>query len=117
MQKFYEELLANYENPQKKVLATVIESSKSDEDRGLKFILNAGEPAVISRSGADFIQKLDFSKYSSIDEPLLEEIELSDGNKLEVFFQPLVIRPHLYIFGAGHVAQPLAGVSKLAGLR
>lgn len=37
------------------------------------------------------------------------------GGTLEVFVEPVAPAPHLYIFGAGHVAQGLYKVARLAG--
>ncbi|MBI2677466.1 MAG: XdhC family protein [Candidatus Koribacter versatilis] len=37
------------------------------------------------------------------------------GGTLEVFVEPVAPAPHLYIFGAGHVAQSLYKVARIAG--
>ncbi len=39
------------------------------------------------------------------------------GGSCEVFIEPILPRLTLYIFGAGHVGQPLAKIGKIAGFR
>lgn len=39
------------------------------------------------------------------------------GGRMQVFIEPLLGAPTLCLFGAGHVAQPLAHMAKLAGFR
>src|SRR5688500_10427095 len=39
------------------------------------------------------------------------------GGRMEVFIEPIEGTPTLCLFGAGHVAQPLAGMAKAAGCR
>jgi xanthine dehydrogenase accessory factor len=39
------------------------------------------------------------------------------GGRMQVFIEPIVGTPTLCLFGAGHVAQPLARLGKLAGFR
>jgi xanthine dehydrogenase accessory factor len=39
------------------------------------------------------------------------------GGRMQVFIEPMVGTPTLVLFGAGHVAQPLARIAKMAGFR
>ena len=39
------------------------------------------------------------------------------GGRMQVFIEPIETTPTLCLFGAGHVAQPLAQLAKLAGFR
>jgi xanthine dehydrogenase accessory factor len=39
------------------------------------------------------------------------------GGRMDVFIEPLISTPTLVLFGAGHVAQPLARMAKTAGFR
>jgi len=39
------------------------------------------------------------------------------GGRMEVFIEPIETTPTLCLFGAGHVAQPLARMAKMAGFR
>ncbi|MFP4020851.1 MAG: XdhC family protein [Halanaerobium sp.] len=43
----------------------------------------------------------------------LKEIELDQDNKLEFFLEPVVDQPHLTVFGAGHIAEPLVKICSL----
>ncbi|TDO94712.1 xanthine dehydrogenase accessory factor [Halanaerobium saccharolyticum] len=43
----------------------------------------------------------------------LKEINLDPDNKLEVFLEPVVDQPHLTVFGAGHIAEPLVKICSL----
>jgi xanthine dehydrogenase accessory factor len=39
------------------------------------------------------------------------------GGRMQVFIEPMVGTPTLCLFGAGHVAQPLARIAKMSGFR
>jgi len=39
------------------------------------------------------------------------------GGELEVFIEPILTQPTLYIFGGGHISLPLAKISKLLGFK
>ncbi|MGP3779236.1 XdhC family protein [Halanaerobium saccharolyticum] len=43
----------------------------------------------------------------------LKEINLDSDNKLEFFLEPVVDQPHLIVFGAGHIAEPLVKICSL----
>ena len=43
----------------------------------------------------------------------LKEINLDQDNKLEIFLEPVVDQPHLTVFGAGHIAEPLVKICSL----
>jgi xanthine dehydrogenase accessory factor len=44
-----------------------------------------------------------------------EENGLICGGSMKVFIEPIVPPPRVYVIGAGHVAQPVAQVAKIAG--
>lgn len=46
-------------------------------------------------------------------ESQLKEIKLDQDNKLEIFLEPVVDQPHLTVFGAGHIAEPLVKICSL----
>lgn len=46
-------------------------------------------------------------------DPKLKEIKLDADNKLEFFLEPIVDQPHLTVFGAGHIAEPLVKICSL----
>ncbi len=43
----------------------------------------------------------------------LKKIDLDQNNKLELFLEPVVDQPHLTVFGAGHIAEPLVKICSL----
>ena len=43
----------------------------------------------------------------------LQEVNLDQENKLEIFLEPVVDQPHLTVFGAGHIAEPLVKICSL----
>ena len=43
----------------------------------------------------------------------LKKIDLNQDNQLELFLEPVVNRPHLTVFGAGHIAEPLVKICSL----
>ena len=46
-----------------------------------------------------------------------EELGMLCGGDVEVFIEPILSQPTLYIFGGGHISLPLAKMAKLAGLK
>ena len=46
-----------------------------------------------------------------------EEVGMVCGGELEVFIEPILTPPTLYLFGGGHISLPLAKVGKLLGFK
>jgi len=46
-----------------------------------------------------------------------EEVGMICGGELEVFIEPILASPTLYIFGGGHISLPLARMGKLLGFK
>lgn len=46
---------------------------------------------------------------------LAHELGMCCGGRMEVFVEPLESAPKLWLFGAGHVAKPLAGIARTLG--
>ena len=81
----------------------VIEFSSDQLEKELeKFFLNADVKNQILALGEN---KSTDSK--------LKEINLDQDNKLEFFLEPVVDQPHLTVFGAGHIAEPLVKICSL----
>ncbi len=57
-------------------------------------------------------QILAMGKNKSTDSQL-KKIDLNQDNQLELFLEPVVNRPHLTVFGAGHIAEPLVKICSL----
>ncbi len=81
---------------------TIEFSSDQLENELEKFFLNADLKNQILALG---------EKKSS--DSQLKEINLDQDNKLEVFLEPVVDQPHLTVFGAGHIAEPLVKICSL----
>lgn len=43
----------------------------------------------------------------------LKEVSLDQDNRLEFFLEPVIDQPHLTVFGAGHIAEPLVKICSL----
>lgn len=85
----------------------IIEFSSDQLEKELeKFFLNAELKSEILALG---------EKKSS--ESQLKEINLDQDNKLELFLEPVVDQPHLTVFGAGHIAEPLVKICSLLDFR
>jgi xanthine dehydrogenase accessory factor len=59
---------------------------------------------------------LELGEKKNIDSQL-KEINLDQDNKLEIFLEPVVDQPHLTVFGAGHIAEPLVKICSLLDFR
>jgi xanthine dehydrogenase accessory factor len=46
-----------------------------------------------------------------------EELGMICGGDMEVFLEPILVTPHLYIFGGGHIGLPLAKMAHIAGFK
>jgi len=46
-----------------------------------------------------------------------EEVGMICGGEIEVFIEPILLQPSLYIFGGGHIALPLAKIAKLLNFK
>jgi xanthine dehydrogenase accessory factor len=46
-----------------------------------------------------------------------DEVGMICGGELEVFIEPILISPTLYLFGGGHISLPLAKMGKLLGFK
>ena len=46
-----------------------------------------------------------------------EELGMICGGDIEVFVEPILVTPHLYIFGGGHIALPLVKMAHIVGFK
>ena len=53
--------------------------------------------------------------WHDLDDNQKEDTGMICGGKMEFFIEPVGIQPHLYIFGGGHVAYPLAKIAFQTG--
>ncbi len=121
--KFFSEIEEHLAAGKSGVLLTVIAVDFSEETADLR----PGDKVLISRDDIRASRKLDreikdflINKVGDIDKFYssgLESYQLSSGNRLEVFLEPLEQKPRLLVFGAGHVAQELARIAALVDFR
>jgi len=48
-------------------------------------------------------------------EPKLETVLTRDNNRIELFFEPSFIVPHLLVLGGGHISRPLVNMASILG--
>jgi len=58
-----------------------------------------------------------YKEWHDLDDQEKEDTGMICGGKMEFFVEPIGIQPHLYIFGAGHVALPLARLAAHTGFQ
>lgn len=121
MREFLQRVKDAYSSSAKAVIATIIEikmGEMSPDLVGAKMLLVENrKPFFTSGDLASVYQYLLESntlvEIMDLKEPVLRQIETGEGKLFEIFFEPLVEKPRLVIFGAGHIALPLASLGKL----
>ena len=58
-----------------------------------------------------------FKEWHDLDDQENEDTGMICGGKMEFFVEPVAMQPHLYIFGGGHVALPLARLAAQVGFQ
>jgi len=58
-----------------------------------------------------------YKEWHDLDDREKEDTGMICGGKMEFFIEPLSVQPHLYIFGGGHVALPLARLAAQVGFQ
>lgn len=129
MREIYERLVEMVHRGVPAVVATVVRTEGSTPRKaGAKMLIaedgrswgtvgGGGVEATVIRDAASVLRE---------GSPRVVEYELTEGSgpaealcggRVQVFFEPLRAGERLYIFGAGHVAQPLARMAKGVGFR
>jgi len=128
MDEIYQRIVQAQEKGQPAALVTVISTRGSTpRDVGTKMIVysdgtiygsiggSAVEALVIEQS-KKCIQDGSYLRVThSLDDAEKEDTGMICGGVMEFFIEPLKPVPHLYIFGGGHVALPLARLAYQAG--
>jgi len=128
MFEIYRELVRLLSEGKMALLATVISSEGSTpREAGAKmliredgtFIGTVGGGGVEQQVLKKAVQVLHSSKAETIHFKLTEEDKMTMicGGSMEIFLEPVLPQETLYLFGAGHVSQCVAGVSKMLGFR
>ncbi len=123
----FQELEEAYQRGEAVALVTILETSGSTPQKaGAKMVVGRDgrlrgtvgggcvESEILFRAQrAIETRKCEIGSYDfNADE---EENGLICGGSMKVFIEPIVPPPRVYVVGAGHVAQPVAQVAKIAG--
>jgi xanthine dehydrogenase accessory factor len=123
----FQELEEAYQRGESVALVTILETSGSTPQKaGAKMVVGRDgrlrgtigggcvESEILFRAQrAIETRKCEMGRYDfNADE---EENGLICGGSMKVFIEPIIPPPRVYVVGAGHVAQPVAQVAKIAG--
>ncbi|HUG53498.1 MAG TPA: XdhC/CoxI family protein [Vicinamibacteria bacterium] len=130
MKDVFEAALQAVKTGEKAALVTVIATEGSTPQKaGAKMVVYADGRIVGTIGGGCVEAEMTWRARQAIDDrrPQVASYELTAdqagedglicGGRMEVFVEPIESTPTLCLFGAGHVAQPLARMAKAAGFR
>jgi xanthine dehydrogenase accessory factor len=128
MEEIYKKIVEVQEQSQAAALVTVISiKGSTPRDVGAKMIVypdgsiygsiggSAVEAMVIEESIKCIKDGSSLKVTHNLDDAEKEDTGMICGGVMEFFIEPLKVMPHLYIFGGGHVALPLAQLAFQAG--
>ncbi len=128
----YQEIVRLSASGEEAAVATVISASGSTpREEGAKMLVKA-DGSIMGTVGGGNIEKqvihealdvirkgkarrIEYRLHSSGESGL--ETGMICGGDVEVFIEPILVAPRLYIFGAGHIGIPLAKMASLADFR
>lgn len=124
MREVTEALLALLDAGEAGALATVVKTSGSTPQApGARLLLCAGDRRVGTVGGGAIerlvvdalheVRKQGLSRVVACD--LGRDLGMCCGGSMEIFIEPIIATPRLWIFGAGHVAQPTAALARSVG--
>ncbi|MDY6864123.1 MAG: XdhC/CoxI family protein [Thermodesulfobacteriota bacterium] len=131
MEEIYEEILKIKEKGENAVLATIISvKGSTPREEGSKMLIKSDgtisgsigggslEGQVITKAvriikegGNPGVLKFDLTGVDAAKEGMI------CGGTMEVFLEPIMSAPNLYIFGGGHISLTLAKMAKMVGFR
>lgn len=124
MENFFKKVMKELEGSKRIITAVVtdIEGEEISENLlGEMFLFNS--EGIIEFSSDKMEEKLEKylleedikNQLLSADktESELKKIKLDKNNQIEFFLEPVLDKPHLTVFGAGHIAQPLVKICSL----
>lgn len=124
MREVTEALLALLDSGEAGALATVVKASGSTPQvPGARLLLLAGDRHV-GTVGGGAIERLVIEALHEVKKQGVSRLVARDlgrdlgmccGGSMEIFIEPIVATPRLWIFGAGHVAQPTAALARSVG--
>jgi len=130
MQDLYEEIVRIKEEGKRGVLATVVRTQGSTprevgakmlvhEDGSISGTIGGGrlEAAVIKEALDTLATGEPRTIRHDLTGPEASEVGMICGGTLEVYLEPILSGPKVFLFGGGHVSLPVARLSKMAGFR
>jgi xanthine dehydrogenase accessory factor len=130
MADIYQEIVRIREEGGEAALATIVSASGSTpREEGAKMLVRADgsiagtigggslEAQVIKEALKVIAEGKPKQLHFSLTAKEVEDEGMLCGGEAEVFIEPILTTPTLYIFGGGHVSQPLAKTGKLLGFK
>jgi xanthine dehydrogenase accessory factor len=130
MTDIYQEIIRIKERGEEAALVTIVSATGSTpREEGAKMLVKpdgtiAGtigggslEAQVIKEAVGVIKQGKPKRLHMSLTAKEAEEAGMICGGDLEVFIEPILTAPTLYIFGGGHISLPLAQMGKLLGFK
>ncbi len=117
----YKEILTVQQENSPAVLATVVQVSGSAPGRPCARMLVKADGSIAGTIGGGAIEKkiideahrLMTGSETALLHYNLEELGMTCGGTMTVFLEPIVRKPELLIFGAGHIGTALSRISKM----
>jgi xanthine dehydrogenase accessory factor len=130
MTDIYQEIVRIKEEGQEAALVTIISTSGSTpREEGAKMLVKP-DGAIIGTIGGGILEAQVIDEaikvikqgkpkhlHMSLTAKEAEEAGMMCGGDLEVFIEPILTTPALYIFGGGHISLPLSMIGKLLGFK
>jgi len=130
MQDFYEEVLKIKREGKRATLATIIRTQGSTprevgakmlvhEDGSIAGTIGGGrlEATVIKEAMDTLAAEEPRTVHHDLTDPEASELGMICGGTLDIYLEPILSGPMVFLFGGGHVSLPLARLSKMAGFR
>lgn len=130
MTDIYQEIVRTKEAGQEAALVTIVSASGSTpREEGAKMLVRPDATIVGTIGGGNLEAQVieEAVKVIKLGQPKRIHFTLSDkeasevgmicGGDLEVFIEPILTAPTLYIFGGGHISLSLAQMGKLLGFK
>lgn len=126
----YEEILRLRANGERAALATIISVQGSAPRKDSAKMLIKSDGTFLGSVGGGCVEAEVWQEarlvmeneqpkvlHFNLTEKDMEESGLICGGALDIFVEPIIPDPALFIFGSGHVAQPLARIAGLIGFK
>ncbi len=130
MTDIYEEIVRIKEAGEEAALVTIVSATGSTpREEGAKMLVKPDGTIVGTIGGGSLeaqvikeavgVIKLSKPKriHFTLSDEEASEVGMICGGDLEVFIEPILTAPTLYIFGGGHISLPLAQMGKLLGFK